>query len=163
MLSGLLTKATSLFQGQKDGLPRRDHLHLLQHKRICDSPLLLAAKENDTRAITKLLQCRSTDVYEKGAMGETALHVAAMYGHVEAVKTLLLAAPDLVNDPMTSQEYEGQTALHIAVAQQNLDLVKELVKMGADVSSPRATGTAFQVTEEALYYYGKSTNMDIAQ
>ncbi|XP_029437269.1 transient receptor potential cation channel subfamily V member 6-like [Rhinatrema bivittatum] len=132
-----------------------DKIHLLQEWRIQESSLLLAAKQDDVQAIKNLLNCPSTDPFERGAMGETALHVAALYNNLEVAKALLEVAPDLINEPMTSELYEGQTALHIAAVNQNLNLVMELVSRGADVSSPRATGTFFRYSPDNLIYFGE--------
>nr|XP_033779061.1 transient receptor potential cation channel subfamily V member 6-like [Geotrypetes seraphini] len=129
---------------------------MLQQRRIWESPLLLAAKQNNVRAIKKLLECPSTNIFERGAVGETALHVAALYDNFEAARALLEVAPDLANEPMTSKLYKGQTALHIAAVNQNLDLVMELVRKGADVSSPRATGTFFRYHCCNLIYFGET-------
>ncbi|KAM9325255.1 transient receptor potential cation channel subfamily V member 5 [Gastrophryne carolinensis] len=132
-----------------------DEVHMLQQKRIRECPLLNAARENDVGAIRKLLDCESTDLYIRGVVGETALHVAALYDNLEAAKLLLESAPDLVNQTCTSRLFEGQTALHIAAVNQNLNLVKLLIEKGADICSPRAVGTFFAHSHDNLFYFGE--------
>ncbi|KAE8589235.1 hypothetical protein XENTR_v10017469 [Xenopus tropicalis] len=132
-----------------------DEIHMLQQRRIQESPVLRAAKENDVRALRKLQGCPSTDLYARGGVGETALHVAALYDNMEAAQLLINEAPGLVNLPCTSALYEGQTALHIAAVNQNLNLVKLLLQRGADILSPRATGTFFTFHQRNLFYFGE--------
>ncbi|XP_072633618.1 transient receptor potential cation channel subfamily V member 6 isoform X2 [Canis lupus baileyi] len=122
--------------------------------RIWESPLLLAAKENNVQALSKLLKYQACEVHEKGGMGETALHIAALYDNLEAAMVLMEAAPELVFEPMTSELYEGQTALHIAIVNQNVNLVRALLARGASVSA-RATGTAFRRSPRNLIYFGE--------
>ncbi|KAL8202728.1 UNVERIFIED_CONTAM: Transient receptor putative cation channel subfamily V member 6, partial [Gekko kuhli] len=124
-------------------------------RKIWESPLLLAAKENDVQALQKLLESRSCDIHERGALGETALHVAALYNNVEAAQLLMNAAPDLVNEAMTSELYAGQTALHIAVVNKNLSLINALLEKGADINNPRATGYVFRRRSDNLIYFGE--------
>ncbi|XP_078539537.1 transient receptor potential cation channel subfamily V member 6-like [Lissotriton helveticus] len=128
---------------------------LVWKARICESPLFLAAKENNAQAIRKLLDCKSTDLYARGAVGETVLHVAALYDNFEAALVILEAAPNLVNEPMMSELYEGQTALHIAVVNQNLSLVKAMIESGGNVSSPQATGSFFRFQCHKSFYFGE--------
>ncbi|XP_054662397.1 transient receptor potential cation channel subfamily V member 5 isoform X3 [Grus americana] len=142
-------------QGKKSWDKHLDEIYLLQQKRIWESPLLQAAKENNLPAITKLLTDGTCDIYQRGAVGETALHVAALYDNVEAAVTLMEAAPELVNERMTSELYEGQTALHIAAVNQNIALVKALLKKGANASTAQATGHFFRRSSQNLLYFGE--------
>ncbi|XP_053158561.1 transient receptor potential cation channel subfamily V member 6-like [Hemicordylus capensis] len=132
-----------------------DEMHLLQQKRIWESPLLLAAKENNVQAIQKLAKDGSCDISQRGAVGETALHIAALYDSTEAAEILMEVAPELINARMTSELYEGQTALHIAAAKQNVNLVKCLLKNGAHTCTPRATGLFFRRHSKSLFYFGE--------
>ncbi|XP_053226415.1 transient receptor potential cation channel subfamily V member 6-like [Podarcis raffonei] len=154
-LLGLWAALRRRLQGEKSWDRRLDEINLLQQKRIWESPLLLAAKENDVSAIQKLLASHSCDIHERGAVGETALHVAALYNSLEAAQLLMDAAPELVNEAMTSELYTGETALHIAVVNKNLKLVKALLEKGADINSPRATGYVFRRRSDNLIYFGE--------
>ncbi|XP_041073164.1 transient receptor potential cation channel subfamily V member 5-like isoform X1 [Carcharodon carcharias] len=120
-----------------------------------ETPLFIAARANDVSAIKKLLESPSIDPFEKGVMGETALHIAALYSNYDVATMLLEEVPDLINVPATSELYEGKTALHIAVANENVHLVKELINRGADLASSRATGIFFRRSENNLFYYGE--------
>ncbi|XP_005038445.1 PREDICTED: transient receptor potential cation channel subfamily V member 5 isoform X1 [Ficedula albicollis] len=149
-------------QGKKSWDKHLDEIYLLQQKRIWESPLLQAAKENDLAAIRKLLTDGTCDIYQRGAVGETALHVAAMYDNLEAAVALMEAAPELINERMTSELYEGQTALHIAAANQNITLVKALLKRGANASTARATGHFFRRSSQNLFYFGTALTSPLA-
>ncbi|XP_066568498.1 transient receptor potential cation channel subfamily V member 6-like [Amia ocellicauda] len=142
-------------QAKKDWSQVLDETFLLQGKRIDDIPLFFAAKENDVPSIRKLLQCPSTDMFQRGALGETALHVAVLFDNLEASVTLMEGVPDLINEPMTSDLYEGVTALHVAVLNQNVNLVHELIVRGSDVSLTRAMGWYFKKKRGGLFYFGE--------
>nr|XP_058929474.1 transient receptor potential cation channel subfamily V member 6-like [Kogia breviceps] len=64
------------------------------------------------------------------------------------------AAPELVDEPITSELYEGQTALHMAVMNQNVNLVEALLAHGASVSA-RVTGSNFRPGPHNLLYFGE--------
>lgn len=150
----LWSKFCRWFQRQESWAQSRDEQNLLQQKRILGCPLLLAAKENDVQALNKLLTYQPCEAHQRGALGETALHVAALYDHLEAAMVLMEAAPELVKEPMTSELYEGQTALHVAIVKQNMNLVRALLAHGASVSA-RATGTAFHLSPHNHLYFGE--------
>lgn len=150
----LWSKFCRWFQRQESWAQSRDEQNLLQQKRILGCPLLLAAKENDVQALNKLLMYQPCEAHQRGALGETALHVAALYDHLEAAMVLMEAAPELVKEPMTSELYEGQTALHVAIVKQNMNLVRALLAHGASVSA-RATGTAFHLSPHNHLYFGE--------
>uniref|UniRef100_A0A8C8RZS8 Transient receptor potential cation channel subfamily V member 6 n=1 Tax=Pelusios castaneus TaxID=367368 RepID=A0A8C8RZS8_9SAUR len=143
--------ATSLGSGAN----RSCLVHGFCQLRIWESPLLQATKENDVQAIQKLLTCHACDTHQRGALGETALHVAALYDNVEAAQILMDAAPELINEAMTSEFYAGETALHIAVVNKNFKLVKAMLEKGADVNKPRATGYVFRPSSHNLIYFGE--------
>ncbi|XP_064415031.1 transient receptor potential cation channel subfamily V member 6 [Latimeria chalumnae] len=155
MIANCWNELSFRFQKKKDHWPEIDQLYFLQQKRIQENPLFQAAKDNDIRAMKKILTCPCTDIYKRGALGETALHMAALFDNYEAAVVLLEAAPDLINEPMMSGLFEGQTALHIAVVKQNMNLVKEMIKKGADVVTPRATGAYFRRSRRNLIYFGE--------
>ncbi|XP_075071565.1 transient receptor potential cation channel subfamily V member 6-like [Mixophyes fleayi] len=123
--------------------------------RIQDLPLLRAAKENDIQRLKELLEDDKCDPFQRGAVGETALHVSVQYGNLEAAEVLLDEAPQLINQPMTSDLYRGQTALHLAAVNHIVDMVLVLIQRGADVSSPRATGSFFALSPKNLFYFGE--------
>ncbi|XP_037370789.1 transient receptor potential cation channel subfamily V member 6 [Talpa occidentalis] len=150
----LWRKLCRWFWRQEPWTQSRDEQNLQQQKRIWESPLLLAAKENDVQTLNKLLKYGTCEVCQRGALGETALHIAALYDNLEAALVLMEAAPQLVFEPMTSELYEGQTALHIAAVNQNVNLVRALLAHGASVSA-RATGMAFRRSPQNLIYFGE--------
>ncbi|XP_053896914.1 transient receptor potential cation channel subfamily V member 6-like isoform X2 [Malaclemys terrapin pileata] len=156
LLLGLWNSLLRRFQSEKSWTRRLDEINLLQQKRIWESPLLQAAKENDVQTIQRLLTCHTCDIHQRGALGETALHVAALYDSMEAAQILMDAAPELVNEAMTSEFYAGETALHIAVVNKNFKLVKAMLEKGADVNNPRATGYVFRPSSHNLIYFGNT-------
>uniref|UniRef100_A0A8C1DXP3 Transient receptor potential cation channel, subfamily V, member 6 n=1 Tax=Cyprinus carpio carpio TaxID=630221 RepID=A0A8C1DXP3_CYPCA len=128
---------------------------LLSHLRVNDIPLFSATKENNAACIKKLLDCSSTNVFERGELGETALHVAVINDNLDAAVALMEGAPELINEPMTSELYQGLTALHIAAVNQNVNLVRQLIAKGGDVATPRVTGMYFRKRRGGLLYFGE--------
>uniref|UniRef100_A0A8C7S137 Transient receptor potential cation channel, subfamily V, member 6 n=2 Tax=Oncorhynchus mykiss TaxID=8022 RepID=A0A8C7S137_ONCMY len=142
-------------QNRKGWKETLDETFLLQNKRTNDIPLFFAAKENSAGCIKKLLDCASTNIFERGALGETALHVAVLNDNMDAAIALMDGAPELINEPMTSDLFLGMTPLHIAVVNQNINLVHSLIGKGADVATPRVTGLYFRKRRGGLLYYGE--------
>uniref|UniRef100_A0A8C5C1P5 Transient receptor potential cation channel, subfamily V, member 6 n=1 Tax=Gadus morhua TaxID=8049 RepID=A0A8C5C1P5_GADMO len=130
----------------------------LQNKKgwteMLDETFLLCTKRtNNIPLFFKLLGCASTNIFERGALGETALHIAVMNDNVDAAVALMDGAPELINEPMTSELMQGVTPLHIAVVNQNITLVGQLIARGGDVATPRVTGLYFKKRPGGLVYY----------
>ena len=126
------------------------------------SPILSAVYKNDRAALEQLLGGGTTPtLYEAAAMGDAAhvraqaraeptalgvrspdgwppLHLAAYFGHGDAVDALIEAGADL---RAFSDNDEGNTALHAALAgRRAMRIISRLLTSGADVNAPAAGG-----------------------
>lgn len=88
--------------------------------------LLHAAKEDDIQALKKLFE-EGEDVNASNVIGQTALHIAALWGNVDTLEFLLLSGAD-----MDAQNQNGQTPLHFASAKGMFKCVQLLLGAGAD-------------------------------
>uniref|UniRef100_A0A2K5TMK3 Uncharacterized protein n=1 Tax=Macaca fascicularis TaxID=9541 RepID=A0A2K5TMK3_MACFA len=119
-----------------------DKLHMLQQKRILESPLLRAAKENDLSVLRQLLLDRTCDVRQRGALGETtALHIAVVNQNVNLVRALLTRRAS-VSARATGTAfchsprnliYFGEHPLSFAACVNNEEIVRLLIEHGADI------------------------------
>lgn len=99
----------------------------------------LAAKANFTE-IVRLLVNAGVDINSQDEQGDTALHVAARFGHLECAK-LLIAGSDLqkANIELCEKTY-GWTPLFIACVDGHLQIVELLVESGADLDRLDSSG-----------------------
>ncbi|KAL5347157.1 Glycerophosphocholine phosphodiesterase [Pseudogymnoascus australis] len=101
--------------------------------------LNLATKSNYYK-IVRLLVDSGVDVNWQDAAGETALHVAARFGHVECAKILLDGTVEQKADPDICEKYFEWTPVHIAAVDGHLPIVELLLEAHADVNREDSSG-----------------------
>lgn len=110
--------------------------HRLNSKHVEKSGLSLAlATKSNFHKIVKLLVDAGVDVNFQDVQGETALHVAARFGHEECTQALLAAkdGPHRINIEIAEKTY-GWTPLFIASVNGHQPIVKLLVDAGAQTN-----------------------------
>ncbi|KAM0248832.1 hypothetical protein ACHAQJ_009296 [Trichoderma viride] len=107
--------------------------------------LALATKSNYT-VIVKMLVDAGVNVNWTDKTGETALHVAARFGHDECARVILESQLQKADVEITEKSY-AWTPLHVAAVDGSLSVVNLLIDAGSDVSKPDASG--WTATEHA--------------
>ena len=108
--------------------------------------VLRAAKDNDVNVMEQLLKIDKTLAKAKNQIGQTGLHVAAIWGNLEVALMLIDAGADI-----NAQNQFGVTPLASAAGgdkPQTFDMVKFLLDEGADPNICAANGAApFEVAK----------------
>jgi ankyrin repeat protein len=119
---------------------------------VADSPLLQAAKNNNTAAVRSILSQASVDVNVPAPDGATALHWAAYLDNEEAAHLLIQAGADV----RAANRY-GATPLSLACTNRNAALVGMLLDAGADANERNPEG------ETALMTAARSGDVAVAR
>jgi len=104
-----------------------------------DTPLMLAAKNGEAKAVQVLLAL-GADPDLKKRDGNTALMLAAIYGHTDIVLALIT---------INAKDKDGQTALMLAAKYGHKDTALALIERGADINAKDEVGqTALMLAAE---------------
>ncbi len=117
------------------------------------APLVVAARANDSAAVTSLLAATPRpDVNQRTSDGTTALHWAVYHNDVALIDRLLAAGANakVMND-------YGSTPMSEAAVVGNVEVLKKLLAAGADVESANADG------QTALMVIARTSNVDAAR
>lgn len=93
-------------------------------------PLLIAARRGDLKALETSIAAR-VDLNAVDGWGRTALHRAALYGHVDVVTRLAKAGADL--EVMTPEDF--WTALHVAANENHAAVIHALAGAKANLEA----------------------------
>lgn len=101
--------------------------------------LALATRSNFTEIVRLLVQA-GVDINWQDQTGETALHIAARFGHEECAKILLKGTEDQKADIEVTERSFSWTPLHVASVDGHLPIVELLVAAGAEINQLDASG-----------------------
>ncbi|KAK4667246.1 Glycerophosphocholine phosphodiesterase [Podospora pseudopauciseta] len=104
------------------------------------SAVLAIATKANFEHIVEMLVHAGVDINWQDKTGETALHIAARFGHDECAKVLLEGTADQKADFELTEKAFAWTPLHIAAVDGHLSVVKLLVEAGAEVDKPDSSG-----------------------
>ena len=139
VLGGHMRTTQSLLEAEQWRDPGLGPVSVSKHMgRSCEA-LLLAVKENLTD-IVSLLVTSHVNLNFQDAQGETALHVAARYGHDACAKLLLSGTAELRASTELTENTFGWTPLHTACVDGNLNIVILLIEAGADLDRTDDSG-----------------------
>ncbi|KAI1817626.1 glycerophosphodiester phosphodiesterase GDE1 [Poronia punctata] len=115
-----------------------DNIH---RKPISQSSAVLAmATRRNFADIVKMLLEAGVDINWQDGTGETALHVAARFGHTECARILIEGSSEQKADMELTEKSFAWNALHIAAVDGHLPVAELLVNAGIDVSKPDSFG-----------------------
>ncbi|KAL8974194.1 MAG: hypothetical protein Q9197_001568 [Variospora fuerteventurae] len=106
--------------------------------------ILALATKADFVAIVRLLVEGGVDLDYQDDQGETALHLAARFGHVECAKALLQGSGAQKANTELEESVFGWTPIFIACVEGHLSIVELLIDAGADVGRADTSGWTAQ-------------------
>lgn len=110
-------------------------------KAVAQSGAVLAiATKANYKVIVDMLVQAGVDINWRDATGETALHVAARFGHDECAKVIIEGSESNKADLEIGENSYAWTPLHVAAVDGHLQVVKLLIGAGADVSRLDSSG-----------------------
>ncbi|KAI1173019.1 Glycerophosphoryl diester phosphodiesterase family-domain-containing protein [Nemania sp. FL0916] len=125
-----------LLKGENwDGL---DHTH---RKPMAQSGAVLAtATRSNFIGIVKMLVEAGVDINWQDRIGETALHIAARFGHAECARILIEGSAEQKANLELREKSFAWNALHIAAVDGHLSVAKLVVDAGINVLAPDSFG-----------------------
>lgn len=104
------------------------------------SAVLAIATKANSKAIVQMLVEAGVDINWQDKTGETALHIAARFGHDECARVLLEGTAEQKADIELAENSFAWTPLHIAAVDGHLSVAQLLVEAGADVDKLDSSG-----------------------
>ncbi|KAF2417121.1 GDPD-domain-containing protein [Tothia fuscella] len=122
------------WQGESEELART-------RKQISNSGIVLAlAAKSNSVTIVKLLVEAGVDINFQDDQGETALHVAARFGHKECAEALIEGSDTQKIDVDITEKTFSWTPLFIACVDGHLPIVELLITAGAELDRQDSSG-----------------------
>lgn len=110
-------------------------------KAVAQSGAVLAiATKANYKVIVEMLVRAGVDINWRDSTGETALHVAARFGHEECAEVIIAGSETSKADLEIVENSYAWTPLHVAAVDGHLLVVKILIDAGADVSRLDSSG-----------------------
>lgn len=139
VLGGHALTTKALLQGENwQGV--NDHKAELRRAISKSSAVLAIATKANFKHIVEMLVNAGVDINWQDRTGETALHIAARFGHDECARVLLKGTPEQKADPELAEKSFAWTPLHIAAVDGHLAVAQLLVDAGADVHRLDSSG-----------------------
>ncbi|OLN92276.1 Glycerophosphodiester phosphodiesterase GDE1 [Colletotrichum chlorophyti] len=102
--------------------------------------VLAMATKSNYKVIVEMLVEAGVDINWQDKTGETALHLAARFGHDEIARVLLKGTDEQKADIEIAENTYAWTPLHVAAVDGHLSVVELLVNAGAEVTKADSSG-----------------------
>ncbi|WEW60932.1 Glycerophosphocholine phosphodiesterase [Emydomyces testavorans] len=139
VVGGHLLTTRALLDAEKWSDKNEGKTAIRKHVSKSSAALALAIKANYVD-IVQLLVDAGVDTNHRDEQGETALHVAARFGHEECAKILLDGSEDQKANTEVAENTYSWTPLFIACVDGNIKVVELLIEAGADLERVDSSG-----------------------